>query len=625
MSQLRTPIVIGLTGLLLLACDASPRSEEAAPAPTAPASRSAEAPPAPTVEAAKAEGTPRADARAEDDAARPRPIEHLEQAPPPAAGRLTAGRWSDRDDWDRWQELLAPGSSHHTMLDAWNVGRLERVAVRLRGHEHVPADAEVLLEDGQGHRLWQARTDNHGRADLYLPPGASARLTVRAPDGRTLATRQVHAGEQHELRLGEDLAVASALDVMFVVDTTGSMGDELAYLQAELTDIVDRVRRDSAQALTVRTSVGFFRDAGDDYVVRSYPFTTELHETLRQLRAEHASGGGDQPEALDAALVDAVEQHQWSDSAVARIVFVLTDAPPHDGAHVGQRLQRTAALAASKGIRIVPVASSGVDQPTEFMLRHLAVSTGGTYVFLTDHSGIGNAHLEPTVGPYVVQPLNDLLVEIIDEHTRTDELRLVAPVLASTQVHDHRAPWGYGAARPGHGFDGWGRLGLALLLPALLGGLWWHRSRRAPAPIADARVARARRMLAALARAHGSRPSRDHSSWAGQMREVVDGMEQLARQQQAIDASLRVAGAQPGEAESTTTQAGMRAALRAEVARRRAEIDAELEAGMLSVEAAYLHVMGGVGERSTTQASLDAAREALQTRIELERELRVDA
>ena len=51
-------------------------------------------------------------------------------------------------------------------------------------------------------------------------------------------------------------------------------------------------------------------------------------------------------------------------------------------------------------------------------------------------------------------------------------------------------------------------------------------------------------------------------------------------------------------------------------------IDAELDAGLLSVEAAYLHVIGGVGERSTTQASLDAAREALQTRIEIERELR---
>ena len=97
-------------------------------------------------------------------------------------------------------------------------------------------------------------------------------------------------------------------------------------------------------------------------------------------------------------------------------------------------------------------------------------------------------------------------------------------------------------------------------------------------------------------------------------------MEQLARQQQAIDGSLRVAGAQPGEPDPS----GMRASLRAEVARRRQEIDAEIDAGLVSVEAAYLHVIGGVGERATALARLDTAREALQTRIEVERELRVE-
>jgi hypothetical protein len=126
-------------------------------------------------------------------------------------------------------------------------------------------------------------------------------------------------------------------------------------------------------------------------------------------------------------------------------------------------------------------------------------------------------------------------------------------------------------------------------------------------------------MLGALTQAPGGAPSHA-TSWATEMREVVEGMEQLARQQQAIDASLRVAALQPGETDPT----GTRTALRAEVARRRATIDAEIEAGLLSVEAAYLHVIGGVGERSTTQASLDAAREALQTRVELERELRAD-
>jgi hypothetical protein len=193
-------------------------------------------------------------------------------------------------------------------------------------------------------------------------------------------------------------------------------------------------------------------------------------------------------------------------------------------------------------------------------------------------------------------------------------------------LREHGRDQSHGPARSrrSHGYDAVTYLGLGLLLPALLGGIWWHRSRRTPrpvaAPVADTRVARARRMLGSLTSTHAGQPTHA-GSWVTEMREVVEGMEQLARQQQAIDASLRVAAAQPGEADPT----GMRTALRAEVARRRATIDTEIEAGLCSVEAAYLHVLGGVGERSATQASLDAAREALQTRIELDRELRADA
>lgn len=591
------------------------RGEAAAPAPAG-AEKSGDAPAAAKAEvAAVAEG----DASADD-----RRAERPSQTPVPRAGQLTAGRWSDRDDFGRWQQLLSRGSSYHSMLDAWNVGHTQRVAISLRGPSTVPADASLVLSDSRGRPIWQARSDNRGRADLYLPPGSTGQLTVRSADGRTLATREVRAGEEHQLRVSQDLPVASALDLMFVVDTTGSMGDELSYLQTELADIVARVQRSSTQALTVRTSVNFYKDTTDDYVVRSYPFTTDISESLGRLRSEHASGGGDYPEALDAALDDAVHGHTWSDSAVARIMFVVTDAPPHSGYDVGQRLDKAAASAAEQGIRIVPIASSGVDKPTEFMLRHLAVSTGGTYVFLTDHSGIGHGHIEPTVGPHVVAPLNDLLVEVIEEYTRTDDVEVVAAATVPTQSHRHDGHRGHAHRRhEHHGTFPWGLslFGLGLLLPAGLAGFWWARGRRALPPVHDSRVARARRMLTELSRrARGTAQTAEARGWVTETREVVEGIEQLARQRQAIDASLRVAGTEPQQADPT----GMRASLRAEVYRRCQAIDAEIDAGLVSVEAAYLHVIGGVGERSATQANLDAAREALQSRIEIERELRLD-
>ena len=72
-----------------------------------------------------------------------------------------------------------------------------------------------------------------------------------------------------------------------------------------------------------------------------------------------------------------------------------------------------ARTAAGKGIRIVPLAASGVDKELEFLLRLTAIATGGTYTFLTNDSGIGGDHIEPTIGEYQVEILNDLLVRVI--------------------------------------------------------------------------------------------------------------------------------------------------------------------------------------------------------------------
>ncbi len=74
------------------------------------------------------------------------------------------------------------------------------------------------------------------------------------------------------------------------------------------------------------------------------------------------------------------------------------------------------AKASAEGIRIIPIASSGVDKETEFLLRFMAINTNGTYTFLTNHSGIGNSHITPTIGQYQVEQLNDLMVRLIDEY-----------------------------------------------------------------------------------------------------------------------------------------------------------------------------------------------------------------
>ncbi len=58
--------------------------------------------------------------------------------------------------------------------------------------------------------------------------------------------------------------------------------------------------------------------------------------------------------------------------------------------------------ARSLDVHIYPVASSGVDELTELTMRSAAQLTGGRYLFLTDDSGVGGAHMEPSIPCYFV-------------------------------------------------------------------------------------------------------------------------------------------------------------------------------------------------------------------------------
>jgi Mg-chelatase subunit ChlD len=210
---------------------------------------------------------------------------------------------------------------------------------------------------------------------------------------------------------GRSRSARRALDLGFLVDATGSMGDEMAFLQTELKDIVRRVRA-AEPDLDVRVSVVFYRDRGDEFITKSLPFTQSADDAVRFIAGTSAVGGGDYPEDMNAGL-EAMMRQRWSREDVPQMLFLLADAPPHQ--YPGQDYTYHEAIqdAAAHGIAIYPVAASGVDKPTEFLFRAMAVKTGGKYVFLTDDSGVGNSHEVPDISGYTVEKLNDLMVREI--------------------------------------------------------------------------------------------------------------------------------------------------------------------------------------------------------------------
>ena len=128
--------------------------------------------------------------------------------------------------------------------------------------------------------------------------------------------------------LNEELAsIAIAdLDLVFVMDTTGSMRREIADIQANLLGIVRILHR-----LAPSLNVGFvaFRDRGEEYVTRAFPLSPMTGNNLPRIPAFveelRARGGDDHPESVGVALEEAVAMN-WRDDAQGRII-VIGDAP----------------------------------------------------------------------------------------------------------------------------------------------------------------------------------------------------------------------------------------------------------------------------------------------------------
>ena len=331
------------------------------------------------------------------------------------AGMLTAGEWKDLDDIPFWTELLN-NNDWYKLMEQRGLFASKIVPVKLvDGNGNPCFIVPVILKDAEGKEIYRAVSDVNGMAYLLYD------LDNQKQEAGCVSVggKEYEIAKEGETKITVDAAAVEVkqLDLLFMIDTTGSMGDELRYLQAELRDVIRRVA-ESGGAYAINLSVNFYRDNGDEYVVRSFAFTGDIDKAIAQINEQQSSGGGDYAEAVHLALEDVVNNHQWREDAV-KLCFMVLDAPPHkehEIAGIDERMQKTVLSMAETGIRFIPLASSGVDTETEFLLRSWAVMTGGTYTFLTNHSGIGNSHLEPTIGEYEVEKLNDLLVRVISEY-----------------------------------------------------------------------------------------------------------------------------------------------------------------------------------------------------------------
>jgi Mg-chelatase subunit ChlD len=333
------------------------------------------------------------------------------------SGQLTAGEHDDLLNpalYARYVNQFLAGEALQGVPRV-DTGKALSIVVQDASGAPVPF-AQVTLQCSDGNTL-SLTSMADGRV-VFFPDldrlGQSVVMTAglgqnRTSQARTINIADVRGAQEVRTRLDYRAPTVTKFDLAVVIDATGSMGDEIAFLKAELADILASLSR-RHRGLDIRVAMVVYRDQGDEFVTRTFEFTSNMGQVQSNLSAQSAGGGGDTPEAMEVAMTRAVNLN-WRADAVKSMLLVA-DAPPHSD-DVATTWTATE-VARAKRIQIVPVAASGVDDAAQYIMRAMAAATQSRYAFLTDDSGIGNAHAEPSVDCYHVTKLESLVRRILD-------------------------------------------------------------------------------------------------------------------------------------------------------------------------------------------------------------------
>lgn len=333
-------------------------------------------------------------------------------------------RAGEVDDNEHWDEFLSYRRGYRGP-PVHDVDISERYIIQaLDGADQPILDALVTIWDGQS-KVWQARTVSSGMAMFFpraIGVSQSESFTVSVNKDGIAHTFTLPRWNQEKWVVSLDQIQSRGsrvnLDVLFLLDSTGSMGDEIAALQSSLLSIADQID-DLYPRPDLRFGLVTYRDRGDRYVVKKTKFTTNVWAFENQLNDVEANGGGDYPESLNEALYIAIRNMDWREENCIRLVFLVADAPPHLDYPQDFDYAQEMAIAAANGIKIFPIAASGTDDQAEYIFRQIAQFTQARFIFLTydaptsggEPGDVSTMH----VSSYGVQDLDDLVVKLVKE------------------------------------------------------------------------------------------------------------------------------------------------------------------------------------------------------------------
>jgi hypothetical protein len=335
---------------------------------------------------------------------------------------LKAGEVDDNTDFATYLDYLRAYSG--PPMRAVDVGERYILTV-MNGQQQPVLDARVRLFDGQ-QQIFEGRTFAGGKTIVF--PRAlgvaenAASLRVLIDKGNSSVEGQLTRGQDGSqsfvLRDAVALPQRPRLDVLFLLDATGSMGDEIGQIQQTIASIAERIDQIEPRP-ELRFGLVAYRDRGDDYVTQVHDFMPDVaafHDVLLNIRAD---GGGDEPEALNEGMHAAIERVGWAQDAV-RLTFLVADAPPHLDYAQDYDYASESRMAVAKGVKVYTIAASNSSDDAEYVLRQIAQQTLARFIFLTYQQGQNGGtpgdttthHVDPSA--FSVERLDDLVVQVVE-------------------------------------------------------------------------------------------------------------------------------------------------------------------------------------------------------------------
>ena len=348
-----------------------------------------------------------------DAAAADRAGEAAADTRPSRPVELTAG---EVDDNQRWTDYLRYRDEYRGPR-VHDVDVSERYTITVLDALGRPVpNAKVSVSAGE-EPVFEGRTYANGQT-LFFPrafPGTANAQAFRLKVEKDGVSQSLDAERDQDSEWTVHLDVDQSygdrvpLDLLFLLDATGSMADEIDQIKTTLLSISERIN-----ALPARPDLRFgmvtYRDRGDEFVTRVYDFDADVPTFLSTIQDVIADGGDDIPESLNEALHVAVHRPTWRLDDAIRLIVLVADAPPHldyveDYDYAAEMIE-----ANRRGMKIFTIASSGLDNQGEYIFRQIAQHTMGRFIFI-----LYGGETSHSVSEYSVEQLDALVVRLVQE------------------------------------------------------------------------------------------------------------------------------------------------------------------------------------------------------------------